>query len=257
MKKHLYYYPGHIDYQNDISRNLPNVSYCNTQDEVHFEPKLNIKIIGTYLVTNSNVKTKICNISNQSLEEKFDKIEIDNNEISLSDIDNGKYQLSAGEHIVEYTLSNPTIITDQFFSQCRCLTNIQLPEGIKEIRSSVFLGCTGLTSVTIPNSVTSILYGTFNECTNLTSVTLSNNITEINDIMFWGCTNLTNVIIPNGVTIIKESAFEECTSLISLTIPSSVTTIEDYCFCSCSSLNNATRTAISNINPNALECEED
>lgn len=38
MEKHLYYYTQHSNYQADSNRNLPNVSYCEQEDEVHYHP---------------------------------------------------------------------------------------------------------------------------------------------------------------------------------------------------------------------------
>ena len=50
------------------------------------------------------------------------------------------------------------------------LTSYTIPDGVGEIRSSVFYGCSSLTSITIPDSVTSIGYRVFWSCTSLMSV---------------------------------------------------------------------------------------
>ncbi|WP_051588957.1 leucine-rich repeat domain-containing protein [Ruminococcus sp. NK3A76] len=47
---------------------------------------------------------------------------------------------------------------------CGSITSVVLPDGVKSIGGSAFLGCPGLKSVTIPNSVTSIGDDAFNGC---------------------------------------------------------------------------------------------
>ena len=66
------------------------------------------------------------------------------------------------------------------------------------------------------------------------------NITSINSYAFDNCIGLTSIVIPNSVTSIGKYAFTECSGLISVTIPSSVTSIGEYAFYECNSLTNVT-----------------
>ena len=126
-------------------------------------------------------------------------------------------------------------IMEETFRNCINLTNVYIPNGIKELRG-VFSDCVGLTSVTIPNSVTSIGDHTFLDCAGLTSVTIPNSVTRIGWGAFWGCTGLTSVTIPDSATSIENYAFSECTGLTSVTIPKSVTEIGSSAFDGCTNL---------------------
>lgn len=67
------------------------------------------------------------------------------------------------------------------------LTSYTIPDGVGEIRSSVFSGCSSLTSITIPDSVTSIGYRVFWSCTSLMSVYCKSPIPPTGYIeMFYG-----------------------------------------------------------------------
>ena len=71
---------------------------------------------------------------------------------------------------------------------------------------------------------------------------------------FSECSNLRSIIIPEGVTTISDGAFYECSGLRYVTLPSSITTIGNYVFCHCSLLSAESRSVISAINPNSLNC---
>jgi hypothetical protein len=71
----------------------------------------------------------------------------------------------------QYIFANgETIIPDNCFNECETLTNITLPETIKEIRNDAFRKCKGLTSIVIPSSVTKMGSNVFAE--NLISETV-------------------------------------------------------------------------------------
>ena len=68
-----------------------------------------------------------------------------------------------------------------------------IPNGIETIGEYSFMKCKGLTNIEIPNSVKNIK--------------LSNNLNKIGSYAFCECASLTNIIIPSSVTIIDEFAF--------------------------------------------------
>lgn len=116
------------------------------------------------------------------------------------------------------------------------VTNITIPNNIKEIKKYAFCCCKSLKSVTLPNSVTKIGEGAFAGCESLTNITLPNSITSIGDVAFFSCKSLTDVLIPDSVENIGFCAFSYCESLKNVTIPKSVTDIEGLSFSNCQSL---------------------
>ena len=277
---------------NDVLK--PNVSYCEDNNEVHYNPipPPETRVVAIFNVTDSSNPTQLYPYYDEEGWESewvkgadfFDSIEIDGTEIPIQDIDvlQGKYQLTEGNHTLKYTLKDPTSIVEVnsngAFSNCSSLTSVTIPNSVTSIGGSAFYECTSLTNIVIPNSVTSIGSGAFQDC-NLTSVTIPNSITSIEQWTFAGCRSLTTLIIPNSVTSIGygafygcsgltsvtfgekltkigDVAFQSCIGLVNLEIPSGVTSIGDYAFCGCP-LNASVREQISAINSRALTCPWD
>lgn len=69
------------------------------------------------------------------------------------------------------------------FAYCEALTEVRLPEGIKEI-GNWFTGCKSITQFTVPDGVEKIGSFFFNRCENLTMITLPESITEIDEFNF-------------------------------------------------------------------------
>ena len=90
--------------------------------------------------------------------------------------------------------------------------NVVIPDGVTEIKNTVFFRNTKITSVVIPDSVTKIGFNAFGECTNLTRVELPDTIIELPGYAFNGCTSLTTIDLKN-VKIIGSRAFAHCESL--------------------------------------------
>lgn len=94
-----------------------------------------------------------------------------------------------------------------------------------EISDNLFSGCSALTNIDIPASVTRIGATAFSGCAALTSITIPEGVITIGDSAFYQCGSLSSVNIPSSVNSIGSRAFEDCKSLSSLTIPASVTSI--------------------------------
>ena len=133
--------------------------------------------------------------------------------------------------------SNPLYYANNLYLNGELVTELVIPEGVKEIRSSTFSGCSGLTSIVIPNSVKYIYDYAFYGCSGLTSIVIPNSVTSIGRSAFSGCSGLTSVVIGNSVTSIGERAFYGCSGLTGeLVIPNSVTSIGEIAFSYCSGL---------------------
>ena len=260
--KYIKLFDTHADYTAYIGGSekiLPNISYCENENECHYNPYSDPRLIVKYNVVNDSHPTMLYTCMSQGGVTidgvtMFDKIELDGVELSISDIDTaqGMYQLSEGEHIVKYTLKDPTLVgveiidmsTQQVnigatFMQCDAISEVKIPNSVTTIDNLAFGYC-GLTNITIPNSVTTIGQSAFEECNNLTNITIPNSVTTIGQSAFTNCYSFTDIIIPNSVTSIGTYAFSECDSLISITIPNSVTSIGNYVFSGCDSLASVT-----------------
>ena len=149
---------------------------------------------------------------------------------------------------------NPLYYANNLYLNGELVTELVIPEGVKEIKKYAFYGCTGLTSVTIPNSVTSIGSSAFYNCKGLTSIVIPNSVTTIGNYAFYGCSGLTSVTIPNSVTSIGNGAFYGCSGLTSVTIPNSVTSIGNGAFFGCSRLTSVTiGNSVTSIRDNAFK----
>ena len=102
------------------------------------------------------------------------------------------------------------------FRECTFLTNVIIPDGVKEISQKAFIDCTSLTSVTISDGLEKIGANSFNGCTALTTVNIPDSVKKINMGAFYDCESLTSVTIPDSVTEIGAGAFGSCKLLTNI-----------------------------------------
>ncbi|MBR1521910.1 MAG: leucine-rich repeat protein [Bacteroidaceae bacterium] len=72
--------------------------------------------------------------------------------------------------LADIQFSKQEIIGQDAFSNCRSLTRITLPEGVKRMHSNCFGSCPGLTSATLPSTLT-LVDSPFGNCKNLKELT--------------------------------------------------------------------------------------
>lgn len=116
------------------------------------------------------------------------------------------------------------------FEGCSNLTGIALPESVEEIGMHAFLDCEKLREVIVPEGINAISDGVFAYCSALSSIRLPGSLTSIGKGAFSRCDSLENIVIPNKVTIIKNYAFSRCNRLKSIRIPDSVKQIATKTF---------------------------
>ena len=275
MGDYLKLFQTHAEYEAYITGSdkiLPNVSYCEDNNDVHYNPWTDPRVIAKFNVENVTEPVMLYDADDVIGTELFSNIEIDGEEISISDLesDGGYYTFdTTGEHTVKYTLLDSEVIGDNAFSGCDSLTSITIPNSVTSIGAEAFSGCESLTSIRvesgntvydsrgncnaiietatntllygcqntiIPNSVTSIGAEAFSACSGLTSITIPSGVTSIGEGAFAACSNLTSIEIPSSVTSIGNDAFSACSSLTSINIPSGVTSIGNMAFSHCRSL---------------------
>ncbi|MBO4913857.1 MAG: leucine-rich repeat domain-containing protein, partial [Oscillospiraceae bacterium] len=122
------------------------------------------------------------------------------------------------------------------FQNCAALTDVILPNDMKEIGQSMFGGCSSLKSFTFPESIEKIGKYAFNGCTALESMVIPGKIETIEEGAFGGCYSLRYVVIQDGTTSIGPQAFLRCRELSWIAIPSSVQSIGYCAFDTCTAL---------------------
>ncbi len=119
------------------------------------------------------------------------------------------------------------------FKDNKIIKNVTIPESVRSIGATAFIGCTELSRVVFAgtSAINSLATGTFS-----------------------GCTKLDGVVIPDSVKSIGYKAFENCTSMTTLTLPLNLETIDNYAFSGCTALENVIfdRSRAFTINANAF-----
>lgn len=114
-----------------------------------------------------------------------------------------------GKHLVDVkksisgvcTVKNGTIsIAESAFSNCDKLTDVHLPDSIKNIGTSAFCGCTYLKDIKIPDGIKNIYKFTFEECYYLASIEIPKTVTSIEDFAFYDCKRLKDVYYKGNKT---------------------------------------------------------
>ena len=202
MAKYLKLFKTHTQYETYINGQdavKPNVSYCEDDNGVHYNPF--VSTIITYEATSKLVET-------------------------TSQKNNGLHTNAFDCAIASHTFENG-------------VGTIEFDGEVTRFYNYAFIGCSEMTSIEIPSGVTMINGHVFENCSGLTSIDILNSVTDIGSYAFSGCSGLTSVIIGSGVTYIGERAFTNCSSISSITIPDSVTVIDTGAFAGCSGLTSA------------------
>ena len=103
------------------------------------------------------------------------------------------------------------------------------------IEGTAFYGC-GLTEISIPENIKELKAGSFESCVKLETVSLHSNIEIIGIKAFKNCQALQNITLPDNVKELKNYAFQNCNALNKIIIPSQVTSIGLNCFVNCKEL---------------------
>lgn len=142
-----------------------------------------------------------------------------------------------GEYTIPSQVNKKTIdqIWTSGFEGASGLTDISISASIGRLGTAAFEG-TGLTNVVIPETVKQVDPAVFQNCTKLVSVKLPAGLAEIDQYMFANCISLQHVDMPDSITKINIYAFHNCTSLTSLALPKNLSSLSVGCFDKCINL---------------------
>ncbi len=141
--------------------------------------------------------------------------------------------------VVDFTIPDSTGFVYKYaLLDCKALTDIKIPQNVRNIGISAFSGCSGLTGATFADSsrLTHVSQGAFAGCGLLENILLPEGVTSIGAAAFRECEALTSFIIPSSVTSVGDSAFFGCGKLASVTIPNNITSIGNDAFERCINL---------------------
>ena len=85
--------------------------------------------------------------------------------------------------------------------------NYTIPGGVTVIGDNAFQGCACLTAVTIPNTVTTIGSQAFLGCTSLATVMIPDSVNGIGDFAFYGCSSLSSIIFAGNAPAMATRIF--------------------------------------------------
>ena len=236
--KYLKLFDNHEDYT-DFQPDMltPNVSYCQLEDEVHFNEFRDTRLVAKFNVTSTSEPTLIADLeADGDVTNYFSAIEIDG--VNMENMSNSYAFGQTGEHIVKYTLVDPTEVGDYALYGCTNVTHVIVPNSVTRIGTSSFEE-SGLESVNLSKNLTDIDTYAFQKCRNIKRVIIPDSVTTLGEAVFGDCTSLETVVIGNGVTEIPYKAFAQCTSLKNVVIPNSVVNIGYQAFYYCTALKQA------------------
>ena len=144
-----------------------------------------------------------------------------------------------GNVIIPSTLDGKTVVTlgDSAFKSATKITEITIPNSVKEIGLGAFSGCTSLSNINLGN-VERICDQSFKNCTSLTSIKLPKTLNKgASGAPFSGCENLKNIELEEGMTVVPDYVCAS-TPITEITIPNSAKEIGLWAFSGCTSLSN-------------------
>lgn len=101
-------------------------------------------------------------------------------------------------------LNNATVYGMDVFFRCTGIESIEVPDGAKDINSSMFAYCSSLKDVSLPES-----------------------LRTIGDYAFYTCAALEEINVPRGTEVIGAYSFFNCIELRDIHLPDSITKIGD------------------------------
>ena len=140
------------------------------------------------------------------------------------------------QSLEQFEFENSLLLGESAFSGCRKLKKADLSHCELEcIMEKLFSGCFSLKEIVLPNSIKSIGDSAF-VGTAIEKIVLPKSLEILGEAAFYTCTKLNKIVFNNRIKNIGDYAFNYCYSLEEIHIPSSITKIGACCFEGCSKL---------------------
>ena len=153
-------------------------------------------------------------------------------------IKNGITRISENPYCYSYEMETPY----------KGLTEIVLPNSVKEFEKGSFADLKNLEKINIPDSVKIIPEYCFYNCDKLKDVEFSDNIRIIEECAFYKCASLSKVKL-NNIRYIGRKAFQNCYNLEEINIYGDINDFLAYTFDGCFNLTTV------NLTPNIKYCD--
>ena len=102
----------------------------------------------------------------------------------------------AGKSGTAYTvLDGVQVIANNAFDRARSLTEVNLPNSLRQVQTSAFRECNALRQMVYPRGVTSIANSAMDNCNSMTHVTLPSTLTYLGSNAFARCTSLSTIYV--------------------------------------------------------------
>ena len=155
-------YQNLAQYDADMGKEYPNVSYLIDEDEVKWV-KDDPLLVVTYNVTSTSSTTKLLDSTGFISYQIIDGVQ-------QQSIQTDYTFDTLGEHIVKYKYSGDRTGTNQFYG-CQNVISAKIPDSLTYL-TDAFSNCQYLQNVIFGNNVT-YMDSTLNNCRRLTSLTIS------------------------------------------------------------------------------------
>ena len=191
MAKYLKLFETHAEYEQYVSGDFekPNVSHCEDQGDVHYNP-IETRAIITYKVTSTSNPTNICSSNYLSQVSKMWIDDVEQKNIVASYIFD-----TTGEHTVKYEFVDQRYVPARLFFTMTAIKKVELPNNIIGVGQSAFYYCTNLQTVTFGDSFETPSPECFSYCSAITEITLPETVTAIGYQAFYRCTGITSFTI--------------------------------------------------------------
>ncbi|CEM62018.1 leucine-rich repeat domain-containing protein [Treponema phagedenis] len=129
-----------------------------------------------------------------------------------------------------------TAIAGNGFMNCTSLTEISIPDSIREIPDSAFKNCSMVRKLTIAPTIAEIGVAAFMNCGNLQEIHITAGIQKIRNSAFANCVSLKEITFEKGEELtIYERAFTNC-GFSKLIFPDRIVSIKNAAFYNCKEL---------------------